>query len=81
MKMSKQSAYFTVPGLNGRHAVQMIKQVLSGIDGVLSVSADVKGDKVAVDYDSTGTDAHEIESRFRDIGVGAQLVQNQDHTM
>ena len=79
--MSKQSAYFTVPGLNGKHAVKMIKQVLGGVPGVFSVSADTASDKVAVDYDSTGTGPREFEDRFREIGVDAKLLENQDHTM
>lgn len=70
-----------VPGLNGKHAVKMIKQVLGGIPGVFSVSADAGNDKVAVDYDSTGTSEREIEDRFREIGVDARLMENQDHTM
>lgn len=79
--MSKQSAYFLVPGLNGKHAVKKIKQVFGGIPGILSVSADTGSDKVAVDYDSTGIDLHEIRNQFQDIGIDAELVENSDHTM
>lgn len=79
--MSKQSAYFSVPGLNGRHEIKKIKQALDGVPGVFSVSADAAGDGVAVDYDSTGADLRQIEARFREIGLDAELLKNQDHTM
>lgn len=79
--MSKQSAYFMVPGLNGKHQVKKIKQVLDGIPGVISVSVNVQKDRVAVDYDSSGIDVHEIENQFKDMGVDTELVQNEDHTM
>lgn len=79
--MPKQSAYFTVPGLNGSHDIKKIKQALDGVPGVFSVSADAAGDRVAVDYDSTGTDLHQIEGRLHEIGVDAKLLDNQDHTM
>lgn len=79
--MSKQSAYFSAPGLNGKHEIKKIRQALDGVPGVFSVSADAAGDRVAVDYDSTGTDLHQIESRLHEIGVDAELLENQDHTM
>lgn len=70
-----------VPGLNGKHQVKKIKQVLDGIPGVISVSVNVQKDRVAVDYDSSGIDVHEIENQFKDMGVDTELVQNEDHTM
>lgn len=79
--MSKQSAYFKVPGLSGKHEVKKIKQALDEIPGVFSVSANVLEDKVAVDYDSSGTDIRVIEKHFQSIGVDAELIKNEDHTM
>lgn len=79
--MSKQSAYFTVPGLSGKHAVKKIKQAVGGLPGVLSVSAGVRDDCVAVDYDSTGTNPQAIGACFRSAGIGAELTENRDHTM
>lgn len=79
--MSKQSAYFRVPGLNSKHEIKKIKQVLDEIPGVFSVSANVSENKVAVDYDSSGTDTHVIEKHFKSIGVNAELLRNEEHTM
>lgn len=79
--MSKQSAYFKIPGLSGKHEIKKIKQVLDEIPGVFSVSANVLEDKIAVDYDSSGTDTHVIEKHFQSIGVHAELINKEDHTM
>lgn len=79
--VSKQSAYFKVPGLDGKHEIKKIKQGLDEIPGVLSVSANGQKDQVAVDYDSSGTNVSAIEKHLRNIGVDAQLISNQDHIM
>lgn len=81
MIVSKQSAYFKVPGLDGKHQVKKIKQVLDQLPGVLSVSANTADDKVAVDYDSSGTDTNAIQNQFKGIGIEAELIQNQNHIM
>ena len=46
--MAKESAYFTVGGISGKHDVKEIKRGLDTLPGVLSVS--VGGGRVAVDY-------------------------------
>ena len=51
--MAKESAYFTVGGISGKHDVKEIKRGLDTLPGVLSVS--VGGGRVAVDFDTTGT--------------------------
>lgn len=79
--MSKQSAYFTVSGLDGKHQVKKIKKVLDGLPGILSVSANTENNRVAVDYDSSGIDLHEIENQFKDIGIDAERNDHQDHVM
>lgn len=79
--MSKQSAYFKVPGLNGAHQIKEIKRSLDQIPGVISVSANDREDQIAVDYDSTGTDHSAIEQHLRKIGFNAELIDNQNHIM
>lgn len=81
MIVSKQSAYFKVPRLDGNHQIKKIKQGLDEIPGVLSVSANDQKDQVAVDYDSSGTNVSAIERHLRNMGVDAQLISNRDHTM
>ena len=53
INMAKESAYFTVGGISGKHDVKEIKRGLDTLPGVLSVS--VGGGRVAVDFDTTGT--------------------------
>ena len=78
--LSKQSAYFRIPGLTEADAGQ-IKRSLDSIRGVFSVSVNTSTRKVAVDYDSTGTDAERIRAKFEKSGYEAQLIANQDFTM
>ena len=79
--MSKQSAYFRVKDLSGSHDIKNIKQNIARIPGVMSVSVNASTDKVAVDYDSTGTNCDEIKGKIEISGFEAQLLDHQDHTM
>ena len=79
--MSKQSAYFTASGLDDKHQVKRIKKSLNEIPGVLSVSTNIQKNRVAVDYDSSGTDVQKIKNHLQNIGIDAALTENQDHTM
>lgn len=79
--MSKQSAFFRVPDLGGSHGSKDIKKSIDGIRGVISVSVNASTNKVAVDYDSTGTTCDEIKSEIEKSGFTAQLLKNQDFTM
>ncbi|MDR3645679.1 MAG: heavy-metal-associated domain-containing protein [Clostridia bacterium] len=81
IQVSKQSAYFRVPDLSGSHDVKAVKQSVDGIPGVISVSINAGTNKVAVDYDSTGTNCDEIREEIEKTGHLAQLLMNQDHTM
>ncbi|MFT9056436.1 MAG: heavy metal-associated domain-containing protein [Ethanoligenens sp.] len=79
--MSKQSAYFKIPGLSGKHEVKDIKNSLAKIRGVTSVSVNTETDRVAVDYDSTGTNSEDICRHIKKLGMEPQLVDNQNHVM
>lgn len=79
--MSKQSAYFWVPGLSQKRDAYKIKESVAEIPGVISVSVNTSADKVAVDYDSTGTSCDKIREKIEEAGYGARLLENQDHTM
>lgn len=76
--MSKQSAYFKVPGLDGKHPVKKIKRALDELPGVFSVSANTEQDRVTVDYDDSGIDITAIKNQFRGIGIGAERVDPPD---
>lgn len=79
--MSKQSAYFRLPNLAGDHASKVIKKEIDSIRGVISVSVNVSSNKVAVDYDSTGTSCEEIKDKIEKSGFETQLIANEDHVM
>ncbi len=81
MLMSKQSAYFRIPELSESHDPKDLKKSIDGIRGVISVSVNSSTNKVAVDYDSTGTSCHGIKERIEKAGYSAQLIANEDHTM
>ncbi|WP_283608934.1 cation transporter [Faecalispora anaeroviscerum] len=63
------------------HQIKKMKRSLDAIPGVLSVSANDKDGRVAVDYDSSGTDVSAIEKQLRGIGIDAELISNQNHIM
>lgn len=81
MKMSKQSAYFRIPGLSESHDPKNLKKTIDSIHGVIGVSVNASTNKVSVDYDSTGTSCDEIKSEMERNGFSAQLLKNQDLTM
>lgn len=79
--MSKQSAYFRIPNLDGDRGGQKLKKNIDCIPGVISVSVTAQSNKVAVDYDSTGTSSRKIKEKIEDSGFEAQLIADVDHTM
>ena len=67
MKMAKASACFTVGGISGKHDVKEIKRGLDTLPGVSSVSISNDG-RIAVDFDTTGTQRDRIEKQLADMG-------------
>lgn len=80
IQLSKQSAYFRVPDIS-EHDTKEIKKNLDVIPGVLAVSVNSSTNKVAVDFDSTGTNPEELNGQLEHFGYHAQLLKNEDHTM
>ena len=66
--MSKESAYFIVEGINGKHDLKKVKNTLDQLHGVSSVSVNPQHHLVAVDYDSSGTSYDQIEHSLNKIG-------------
>ena len=79
--VSKQSAYYKVPGLGDKHDVKDIKRALASIPGVISVSVSPRNECVAVDYDGTGVDSDVIQAHIRQTGWDAKLIENENHVM
>ena len=66
--MSKESVYFTLGSVDGKHDVKEIKKVLAGLPGVLSVSVNQAANHVAVDLDTTGIRSERIQSQLEKSG-------------
>ncbi len=66
--MSKESAYFIVENVRGKHDMKEVKNTLDQLHGVKSVSINPQHHLVAVDYDSSGTSYDEIEHSLNKIG-------------
>ena len=81
MYLSKHSAYFRIPNLGGDHGSKTIKQNLDSIHGVISVSVNLTSNKVAVDYDSTGTNSEKLKEEIQKSGFEAQLIADDNHVM
>ena len=67
MTMTKASACFTVGGISGKHDVKDIKRGLDTLPGVSSVSVSNDG-RIAVDFDTTGTQRDRIVKQLADMG-------------
>lgn len=66
--MARESAYFIINNVDGKHDVGQIKQQLDTLHGVTSVSFSPKRQIVAVDYDSSGTSYDKIEHCINRLG-------------
>ena len=65
--MTKANACFNVGGISGKHDVKDVKRGLDTLPGVLSVTVSNDG-RVAVDFDTTGTQRDRIEKQLADMG-------------
>lgn len=79
--MSKKSAYFQMDDLWKKAQIKDIKQGLDSIHGVLSVSYSPEKATLAVDFDTTGTDADTISKKLSALGYEASMRDEEDHVM
>lgn len=66
--MSKESAYFTLSNMDGKHDVKELKHEIDMLPGVSSVSVNTRSDFVAVDYDTTGVRRTQIKKQIEKLG-------------
>jgi copper chaperone CopZ len=79
--MPKESAYFTLENISGKHQVKKLKRELDTLNGVYSVSVNDRTDKVAVDYDSSGVGLGHILKKIEKLGyhiVSAEVDHRPD---
>lgn len=79
--MPKESVYYIIPEMSQSHDPKEIKKGISRIDGVISVSVNPKDQKVAVDFDNSGTDDDEITEQIKALGYSPKMISQQEHIM
>lgn len=79
--MSKASIYFSLNDLSGKRDVADIKQRIDQIPGVISVSVNRLDDKVAVDFDTSGTNQDKIREELTNLGFSITGEHFENHIM
>lgn len=79
--MSKESAYFQLSDLSGKHQTKDLKQELDAFAGVLSVSVNTGKNLLAVDYDNTGVTCDRLENRLKQLGYQVKSCKTENHRM
>ncbi len=77
--MSKASAYFTVNGIDGKREAKELKRGLDMLNGVNSVS--VSGQRVAVDFDTSGANQEQIQKMIEKLGYEVAEARLENHIM
>lgn len=68
--MAHLSTHFSLEQPADSHDVRQLKRELDTLPGVTSVS--VSGERLAVDYDSTGVRREDIRQKVQSLGFGIQ---------
>lgn len=79
--MSKESAYFQLSDLSGKHETKDLKRELDAFTGVLSVSVNPQKNLLAVDYDNTGVTCDRLEDRLKQLGYQVESRKTENHRM
>ncbi|MEM1485418.1 cation transporter [Oscillospiraceae bacterium PP1C4] len=79
--MSKESAYFNIENLSGKHDLKQIKKELSTIRGVLSVGVNTDSHCVSVDFDNSGVSHERIEKCLNKMGYQISEDSGEEHIM
>lgn len=66
--MPKESAYYMIGNLNGKHDAGLVKKQIGQLPGVLSVSVNAADARLAVDFDNTGVSEEKIVGRLQELG-------------
>ncbi len=77
--MPKESVYYMIGNLNGKHDAGLVKKQLDELPGVLSVSVNVEDARLAVDFDNTGVNEGKIVGRLRELGYEITSDNSQNH--
>lgn len=73
--MSKESVYFNLGSVDGKHDVKKLRRELDALPGVCSVSVNASSGRVAVDFDTTGVQSGHIKQRLEELGY--EILESQ----
>lgn len=79
--MAKESVYFTLQSIDGKHDTKQLKRELDKYPGVISVSVNPEKDSLAVDFDSTGVKSEQIANRVTKLGYQIERQKTEEHIM
>ncbi len=79
--MSKASMYFDLENLDGKRGAAKIKQQLDTLPGVISVSVNENRNRIAVDFDTTGTNQDQIRKKLDVLGFTISGERFENHIM
>jgi copper chaperone CopZ len=79
--MSKNSVHYIVSSALDQRDVKQLKRRLDTLPGVLSVSVGGEENRIAVDYDNTGSSAQSIGDALRGMGYEIVMQRRERHTM
>ena len=79
--MAKESIYFELPDMGISQDTKVLKRAINSLHGVISVSVNSHDKKVAVDFDSTGTNGEKITDKIKELGFTPHITDIQEHIM
>jgi copper chaperone CopZ len=79
--MAKASVYFELTDIDGKRGEAELKQQLDRLPGVISVSVNQNKNRVAVDFDTTGTSQTQIHKQLDNMGYSISSEQFEEHVM
>jgi len=79
--MSKESVYFQLRDVDGKHDTKELKRELDTFHGVISVSVNAEKNSLAVDFDSTGVRCEQLEKRLEQLGYQIEAQKHEPHRM
>ena len=76
--MSRESAYFQLSSVSGKHQSNDLKRELNAFAGVLSVSVNKEKNLLTVDYDNTGVTCDRLENRVKELGYQVESRKTEE---
>lgn len=79
--MAKESAYFKLADITGKHDSKELKKELDTFRGVISVSVNKEKNTLAVDFDNTGVNTEQLSKRLEKLGYEIESQKSEEHLM